>query len=85
VARSKIKTYTLLALAMFLFVGLAWSLDLTVFNLWVTGGPPVQAQEIYAHLGKVFLAGKYRFSFSVFISAVDPDSQPKTPGPLRLN
>jgi TRAP-type C4-dicarboxylate transport system permease small subunit len=56
VARSKIQTYSLLALAMFLFVGLAWSLDLTAFNMWVAGGPPVQAQEIYAHLGKVFLA-----------------------------
>jgi TRAP-type C4-dicarboxylate transport system permease small subunit len=56
VARSKIQTYSLLALAMFLFVGLAWSLDLTAFNMWVAGGPPAQAQEIYAHLGKVFLA-----------------------------
>jgi uncharacterized membrane protein YjjP (DUF1212 family) len=55
VARSKIKTYALLALAMSLFVGLAWSVNLTAFNVWVAGGAPVQHPEIYEHRANVFL------------------------------
>ena len=54
-ARSKIKTYALLALAMLLFAGLAWSLNLTAFNVWVAGGPPVQHREIYEHRANIFL------------------------------
>lgn len=54
-ARSKAKTYTLLALAMLLFAGLAWSLNLTAFNVWVAGGPPVQHREIYEHRANIFL------------------------------
>ena len=52
---TKIKTYALLALAMLLFAGLAWSLNLTAFNVWVAGGPPVQHREIYEHRANIFL------------------------------
>jgi hypothetical protein len=53
-ARSKIKTYALLVLAILLFAGLAWSLNLTAFNVWVAGGPPVQHTEIYEHRANIF-------------------------------
>ena len=53
-AGSKTKTYALLALALFLFAGLLWSLNLTAFNVCVAGGPPVQHPEIYLHRANTF-------------------------------
>jgi hypothetical protein len=35
-------------------VGLLWSLNLTAFNVWVAGGPPVQHPEIYEHRANAF-------------------------------
>ena len=38
----------------FLFIGLVWTALLTVFNLWVSTGPPTAHPEIYKTLGEVF-------------------------------
>ena len=41
-------------LPLFLFMGFAWSLNIALFNWWVSGGPPVEHPEIYRHRGNVF-------------------------------
>jgi hypothetical protein len=43
-------------LALLLLLALAWSLNLTIFNLWAGGGPPVAHPEIYRHRANVFFA-----------------------------
>jgi len=53
---SKFKTYMLGLLALLLFLALAWSLNLTILNLWASGGPPVEYPEIYGHRANVFFA-----------------------------
>jgi hypothetical protein len=50
------KTYMLGLLALLLFLALAWSLNLTIFNLWASGGPPVEHPEIYRHRANIFFA-----------------------------
>jgi hypothetical protein len=50
----KTKWYALLALAVILLAGLLWSLNLTAFNLWVAGDPPVDNPGIYEHRGNIF-------------------------------
>jgi hypothetical protein len=52
----KFKTFTLWLCAALLFVGFAWSLDVTLFNLWASGGPPVEHPEIYRQRANVFAA-----------------------------
>ena len=47
------QTKPLLALAI-LLAGLLWSLNLTAFNLWVAGGPPVDNPGVYEHRGNIF-------------------------------
>ena len=39
----------------FLFIGLVWTALLTVFNLWVSTGPPTAHPEIYRTRGELFL------------------------------
>ena len=53
---SKFKNYMLGLLALLLFLALAWSLNLTIFNLWASGGPPVEHPEIYRHRANIFFA-----------------------------
>ena len=50
----KVKTISLWVCAAVLFIGFLWSLDLTMFNLWVSGGPPTKYPEIYAQRANVF-------------------------------
>jgi hypothetical protein len=52
---SKDKTVLLSFLASFLFLGLAWAALLTIFNLWVSTGPPTAHPEIYRTRGEIFL------------------------------
>jgi len=37
-----------------LLVGFLWSLNLTIFNVWVSGGPPTPHPEIFAHRANIF-------------------------------
>lgn len=43
-------------LAIVLFLALAWTLNLTAFNYWASGGPPVDHPEVYRARGKLFFA-----------------------------
>jgi hypothetical protein len=52
----KVKTFSLWLTAVLLFVGFAWSLDVTLFNLWASGGPPVEHPEIYRQRANIFAA-----------------------------
>ena len=49
-------TAVLWLLAIALFLALAWSLNLTMFNWWASSGPPVEHPEIYKTRGNVFFA-----------------------------
>ncbi len=51
---SKYGTLLLCFLAALLLLGLAWSLHLTAFNLWVSTGPPVAHPEIYRTRANIF-------------------------------
>jgi len=53
---AKLKHYMLGLVALLLFLALAWSLNLTIFNLWASGGPPVAHPEIYRHRANIFFA-----------------------------
>jgi hypothetical protein len=52
---SKDKTVLLWFIASFLFLGLLWAALLTVFNLWVSTGPPTAHPEIYRTRGEIYL------------------------------
>jgi hypothetical protein len=52
---SKDNTVLLWFTVSFLFIGLVWTALLTVFNLWVSTGPPTAHPEIYRTRGEVFL------------------------------
>jgi len=66
---TKFKTFMFWLLPAFLFVAFAWSLNLAIFNLWASGGPPVEHPEIYRHRGNVF-SGISLVLFLTFIVAV---------------
>jgi hypothetical protein len=51
---SKYVTLMLSLLAGLLLLGFAWSLNLTAFNWWAGGGPPVAHLEIYRMRGNLF-------------------------------
>ncbi len=63
-----LKTVSLWLCAVLLFIGFAWSLNLTLFNLWVSGGPPVEHPEIYRERANVFAAITFGLllAFAVF-------------------
>ena len=63
-----LKTFSLGLCAVLLFIGFAWSLNLTLFNLWVSGGPPVEHPEIYRERANVFAAITFGLllAFAVF-------------------
>ena len=42
---SKYETLMLWLMALLLFLGFAWSLNLSLFNWWASSGPPVQASR----------------------------------------
>jgi ABC-type transport system involved in multi-copper enzyme maturation permease subunit len=63
---SKFKTFMLWLLPVLLFIVFAWSLNLTLFNWWAGGGPPVQHPEIYRHRGNVFCG----ISFVLFLTFI---------------
>ena len=63
---SKFKTVAVWLLSVLLFVAFAWSLNLTLFNWWASGGPPVQHPEIYRHRGNVFCG----ISFVLFLNFI---------------
>jgi hypothetical protein len=52
---SKDKRVLLWFTTSFLFLGLVWTALLTVFNLWVSTGPPAAHPEIYRTRGEIFL------------------------------
>jgi len=52
----KFKAFLLVFFAVLLFFAFLWSINLTLFNWWAAGGPPVQYPEIYRHRGNVFFA-----------------------------
>ena len=54
-------------LALLLFLALAWSLNLTIFNLWASGGPPVEHPEIYRHRANIFFAISVGFLMAFLI------------------
>ena len=66
---SKFKTFVLWLLPVLLFMAFAWSLNLTLFNWWASGGPPVEHPGIYRHRGNVF-SGISFVLFLTFIVAV---------------
>jgi hypothetical protein len=39
----------------FLFIGLVWTVLFSLFNLWVSTGPPTSHPEIYRTRGELFL------------------------------
>ena len=51
----KDKTVLLWFTVSFLFIGLVWIVLLTLFNLWVSTGPPTAHPEVYRARGEVFL------------------------------
>lgn len=63
---SKFKTFMLWLLPVPLFIAFAWSLNLTFFNWWASGGPPVEHPEIYRHRGNIFCA----ISFVLFLTFI---------------
>jgi hypothetical protein len=52
---SKDKTVLLWFTVSFLFIGLVWIVLLTLFNLWVSTGPPTAYPEVYRTRGEVLL------------------------------
>jgi hypothetical protein len=63
---SKFKTVAVWLPSVLLLVAFAWSLNLTLFNWWASGGPPVQHPEIYRHRGNVFCG----ISFVLFLNFI---------------
>jgi heme/copper-type cytochrome/quinol oxidase subunit 2 len=53
---SKDNTVLLWFTVSFLFIGVVWTALLTVFNLWVSTGPPTAHPEVYRTRGEIFLA-----------------------------
>jgi hypothetical protein len=56
-------------LTILLFLGLAWSLNLTAYNWWLSSGPPVRHPEVYKHRGDVFCVISFGFLLA-FVLAV---------------
>jgi len=52
----KVKTISLWFCAALLFIAFVWSLNLTIYNLWASGGPPTKYPEIFAQRANVFAA-----------------------------
>jgi hypothetical protein len=50
----KLKALILAAFTVLLFLAFLWSVNLTLYNWWAAGGPPVEHPEIYRHRGNVF-------------------------------
>ena len=51
---SKYGTFALWLLTLLLFLAFLWSLNLTAFNYWASGGPPTPHPEIYRMRGNIF-------------------------------
>ncbi len=52
---SESKRLLLCVVAVLLLLAAVWTLNLTVFNLWISTGPPVQHPEMYRTRGLLFL------------------------------
>ena len=52
----KSKSAVLWLLAIILLATCLWTLNLTMFNWWASGGPPVEHPEIYRTRGNIFFA-----------------------------
>jgi hypothetical protein len=61
-------TLTLWLLTLLLFLGFAWSLNLTAFNWWASGGSPTEHPEIYRMRGNVFFGVACGFLLAFVIS-----------------
>jgi hypothetical protein len=64
---TKLKTLMPFTLCLLLLMGFAWSANLTLFNYWASGGPPVEHPEIYRHRGNVFsaISGGFLLTFGI--------------------
>jgi hypothetical protein len=52
-----------------LLLAAGWSFNLTLYNWWAAGGPPVPHPELYEHRGNVFCAAT-AVLFAGFVSVV---------------
>jgi hypothetical protein len=63
----KSKSAGLWLLAIILLAAFLWSLNLTMFNWWASGGPPVEHPEAYRARGNIFFAIALLLGFSLVV------------------
>ena len=51
---SKYRTVALWVTTVIIFLAFLWTLNLTAFNYWASGGPPTPHPEIYRMRGSIF-------------------------------
>ena len=80
---SKYGALALLVTTVILFLAFLWSLNLTAFNYWASGGPPTPDPEIYRMRGNIFfgIACVFFVAFGVCIWSLVRRKKRHTPRP----
>jgi uncharacterized membrane protein YphA (DoxX/SURF4 family) len=80
---SKYGTLAIWVMTVLLFFAFLWSLNLTAFNYWASGGPPTPHPEIYRMRGNIFfgIACVFFVAFGVCIWSLVQRKKRRTPRP----